>query len=58
MEKNADRKLMYLGDSSLWILPVEGGAVDTGGHKPHNEIYGGNRRSTSPTRGPCLSTSC
>lgn len=34
---------MYLGDSSLWILAVEGGGVDTGGHKPHNEIYGGNR---------------
>lgn len=34
---------MYLGDSSLWIFPVEGGNVDTGGHKPHNEIYGENR---------------
>lgn len=30
MEKNADRKLMYLGDSSSWILPVEGGDADTG----------------------------
>lgn len=34
---------MYLGDSSLWILPVEGGDVDTQGHTPHNEIYGGKR---------------
>lgn len=43
MEKNADRKLMYLGDSSSWILPVEGGDADTWGHTPHNEIYGGER---------------
>lgn len=43
MEKNADRKLMYFGDSLSWILPVEGGDVDTRGHIPHNEIYGEKR---------------
>lgn len=43
MEKNADRKLMYLGDSSSWILPFGRGNVDTRGHIPHNEIYGGKR---------------
>ncbi len=40
MEKNADRKLMYLGDSSC---SGGGGDADTRGHTPHNEIYGGER---------------
>jgi len=59
MEKNADRKLMYLGDSSSRILAVEGGDVDTGGHKPHNEIYGRNRAGPPLPQGvpSCLSTS-
>lgn len=43
MEKNADRKLMYLGDFSSRILPVKGGNVNTRGQRPHNEIYGGTR---------------
>lgn len=45
MEKNADRKLMYLGDFSSRILAVEGGSVNTRGRTPHNEIYGGTRDS-------------